>query len=65
MTYNFDPERWLELHVALLDERRRRGEIDDGTYHHERAELERRYDAMIERLDGTYRLPNRRRDGSG
>lgn len=65
MTYNFDPERWLELHVALLDERRRRGEVDDETYHAQRAELERRYDAMIERLDGTYRLPSRRGDGSG
>jgi len=65
MTYNFDPERWFELRVALLDERRRRGELDDDAYRRERAELEGRYDAMIERLDGTYRLPSRHGDESG
>jgi hypothetical protein len=57
MTYNFDPERWLESHRAALDARRRRGEIDETTYRAELAELDRRYDDMVARLDGTYEIP--------
>ena len=61
MTYNFDPDRWLELRLAGLDVARRRGELDDGAYRRQLHDLERRYEEMIERLDGTYRLPVRRR----
>ncbi len=57
MTYNFDPEAWLERHLAALEARRERGEIDDPTFQAERAELDRRYDEMVARLDGTYEIP--------
>jgi len=57
MTYNFDPDRWLETHQAALEARRARGEIDDAGLAEELAELDRRYDEMVARLDGTYVIP--------
>ncbi len=63
MTYNFDPERWLDAHRAALDARRARGEIDAETHALELAELERRYEEMLTRLDGTYQLPDEHRPG--
>jgi hypothetical protein len=57
MTYNFDPDRWLETHQAALAARRDRGEIDDAVLAAEMAELDRRYDEMVARLDGTYVIP--------
>ena len=61
MTYNFDPDRWLAMHLDLLAERRRRGDLDEDGYRAARRELERRHEAMLEKLDGTYRLPDARR----
>jgi len=60
MTYNFDPDRWLESHRAALAVRRERGEIDDAEYESEIRELDRRYEEMIARLDGTYEIPGRK-----
>ena len=57
MTYNFDPERWYESHRAALEGRRDRGEIDEGTFEAEQADLARRYEEMLDRLDGTYEIP--------
>lgn len=58
MTYNFDPEHWLEIHQAAIRARRERGEIDDATLAAELAKLDRRYDEMVARLDGTYVIPS-------
>ncbi len=63
MTYNFDPERWLENHRELLEERRRRGELDEAAFAAELAELERRFREMVDRLDGTYELPKEKLGG--
>jgi len=57
MTYNFDPERWHEVQLRLLDHRLSIGEIDEAKYHLERDELDQRYEEMLRRLDGTYTLP--------
>ena len=51
MTYNFDPDRWLESHLAALEARRVRGEIDEVTFQAEKLELDRRYEEMVARLD--------------
>ncbi len=59
MTYNFDPDRWLEDQQRMLALRRDRGELDDEAHQEALADLERRYDAMVARLDGTYQLPPR------
>lgn len=62
MTYNFDPERWHEAHLAALEARRERGELDAAAFEAERAELARRYEDLVERLDGTYQMPPPRQE---
>jgi len=57
MTYNFDPEAWLERQMAALDARREQVEIDSAVHAIERAHLNDRYDDMVARLDGTYEIP--------
>jgi hypothetical protein len=57
VTYNFDPEAWLERQHAVARARRERGEIDDAGLAAALEEAERRYDEMVARLDGTYELP--------
>jgi hypothetical protein len=57
MTYNFDPDRWLEANRAALAARRDRGEINEAEYETGLRELDRRYEDMITRLDGTYEIP--------
>jgi hypothetical protein len=59
MTYNFDPDRWLEMHRAALNARRERGEIGEATFAEEWAELDRRHEEMVRRLDGTYEIDDR------
>jgi hypothetical protein len=58
MTYNFDPDRWLEAHRAVLEARRDRGEIAGIAFETEMAELDRRYEEMVSRLDGTFEIPS-------
>ncbi len=57
MTYNFDPQRWFEDRRALLDVRLERGEMDPGEHARALEELHERYERMVARLDGTYRIP--------
>jgi hypothetical protein len=57
MTYNFDPDRWLEREGAALERSYKSGRITHDEYHRLRAELDRRYEEMLKRLDGTYQLP--------
>jgi hypothetical protein len=59
MTYNFDPDRWYDDRRALLESRLERGEIDAEQFGRLLEELDRRHERMLERLDGTYRLPSR------
>jgi len=60
MTYNFDPDRWLEAHRAALQARKDRGEIAGIEFEEAMADLDRRYEEMVARLDGTYEIPSRR-----
>jgi hypothetical protein len=57
MTYNFDPDRWYESRLRLLDHRLDAGEINDAEHRVQREEIEARYEDMLRRLDGTYVLP--------
>jgi hypothetical protein len=57
MTYNFDPEGWLDRQRAALEMNRAKNQMDDAEYARAIEELDRRYDEMIERLDGTYEIP--------
>ncbi len=60
MTYNFDPDRWYESHRAALEGRRDRGELDESEFSAELQDLDRRYEEMLDRLDGTYEIPGNR-----
>lgn len=60
MTYNFDPDRWLSLQLAVLDERRQRGELDEAGYQRERGLLEKRHEQMLDALDRSFDLPDSR-----
>ncbi len=62
MTYNFDPDRWLESRRAALEGRLDRGELDQREFAAELQDLERRYEDMVDRLDGTYEIPEQRAD---
>lgn len=57
MTYNFDPERWYENERNLLEVRYTQGKIGARELEDALEKLDRRYDEMIKRLDGTYQLP--------
>lgn len=60
MTYNFDPERWLENERLRLEQLRRTGELSEEAAARAAEELERRYEAMVARLDGTFPVGTRR-----
>jgi hypothetical protein len=57
MTYNFDPDKWYENERALLEERKRSGELTDEEFAKALADLDRRYEEMWRRLDGHFRIP--------
>lgn len=57
MTYNFDPDRWYERERALLEARLARGEMEGGEFERTLEELDRRFEDMVERLDGSFTLP--------
>ena len=58
MTYHFDPERWYEDRANLLELQRQRGELDEQSYEVAVTALDREYQALLTRLDGTYQLPD-------
>ncbi|MEW6336370.1 MAG: hypothetical protein ACOY3Y_18410 [Acidobacteriota bacterium] len=57
MTYNFDPDRWYERERAAIERRREAGELDDRGFEEALEALESRLEAMLARLDGTFRMP--------
>lgn len=57
MTYNFDADRWYENQRALLVARRERGELDEQAFANALDELDRRFEEMLSRLDGSFQLP--------
>ena len=57
VTYNFDADRWYENQRALLAARRERGELDERAFADALDELDRRFEEMLSRLDGSFQLP--------
>jgi hypothetical protein len=54
VTYNFDPDKWLENEQLRIEMRRRNGELTADMAAAELAEAERRHEGMLKRLDGTF-----------
>jgi hypothetical protein len=59
VTYNFDPDRWHENERLRLEMRQRSGELTAEDAKAALEEVERRYDAMRARLDGTFPVGSR------
>ena len=57
MTYNFDADRWYANERAALKAQFEAGRWSREAYEKKLEALEQRYERMVERLDGTYRLP--------
>jgi hypothetical protein len=57
MTYNFDPDRWYENELAVLKKQHQSRELNPLEYEQAVAALDRRYDEMLDRLDGSYQIP--------
>lgn len=56
MTYNFDPDRWLDNELAALDAERAAGRLTEADCEQRKENALDRYHAMLDRLDGTYRI---------
>jgi hypothetical protein len=57
MTYNFDPDKWYDIERELLEARLGKGEISEQVFKSAVEALDRRYDEMLDRLDGSYQIP--------
>ena len=57
MTYNFDPDRWYDNELTVLKARYKSGKLNTQEYKDAVQDLDRRYDDMVARLDGTYQIP--------
>jgi len=58
LTYNFDPDEWRDRERNVLEAQFRAGKNDRPALDQALKELEERYLQMLDRLDGTYRLPD-------
>ncbi len=56
MTYNFDPDRWLDNELAALELELESGRVDESDAERQKDSLMGRFDEMVSRLDGTYRI---------
>lgn len=57
MTYNFDPYQWYDNEREVLELLRKTGRLSRDDCVRALDALEKRFHAMLERLDGTYQLP--------
>ena len=57
MTYNFDADEWYQRELAQLHDLHRQGKLPEEL-EAAVADLDQRYEEMLDRLDGTYRLPS-------
>ncbi len=60
MTYNFDPDRWYEIERAFLEACLDSGKMNNRAFEEALAKLDRRYADMLDRLDGSYQIPDNR-----
>jgi len=57
MTYNFDPDRWYTDELAILKHKLASGALGQTQFDQALIDLDRRYDEMVAKLDGTYQIP--------
>jgi hypothetical protein len=64
VTYNFDPERWYEMRLRVIEARRDSGELAADRYALEVEDLDKRYEEIVNRLEGSYVIPDSPDDGN-
>lgn len=57
MTYNFDVDAWYDMHRTRLERLHGDGTLDDAAFEKACVDLDRRYEDLWRRLDGSYQLP--------
>ena len=57
MSHNFNPDRWYQTELALLEARRERKEIDNRLYLEALQDLDWRYEEMVSRIGRSLRAP--------
>ncbi len=56
MTYNFDPDKWYDNELFLIQSRLKTGEIEQNKYDNTVEILDKKLEEMWKRLDGTYQI---------
>jgi len=56
MTYNFDPDKWYDNELFLIQSRLKNGEITQNEYDDAVKILDKKLEGMWKRLDGTYQI---------
>lgn len=54
MTYNFDPDKWLDDQFFMLQVRQKNGELSQAQFDMAVLDLEEKHEAMWQRLDNSY-----------
>ena len=56
MTYNFDPDKWYDDELFILQSKQKTGQLSDSEYQRAVDELDGKLDEMWARLNGTYQV---------
>ncbi|MBW2655943.1 MAG: hypothetical protein JRC91_13800 [Deltaproteobacteria bacterium] len=56
MTYNFDPDKWYDNELFLIQSKLKTGEIKQNEYDDAIEILDKKIEEMWKRLDGTYQI---------
>jgi hypothetical protein len=56
MTYNFDPDKWYDDELYMLKSKFKNSEITESEHEQAVESLDKKYEEMWKRLDGTYQL---------
>ena len=58
ITYNFDPDKWYDSDLYLIQLKLKTGEINQNEYDEAVEILDKKLEGMWKRLDGTYQTNN-------
>jgi cobyric acid synthase len=57
MTYNFDPDRWYENELLVIQRNFKAGRMSEKEYNQAIEELDQKLEEMWERLNRSYQIP--------
>jgi hypothetical protein len=58
MTYNFDPDKWYDNELFLIQKKLKTSEITQNEYDEAVENLDKKFEEMWKRLDGIYQINN-------